>query len=149
MIIRWFAGFFKALFNIWDWDEWFYHTKTGMDPKLPAADRWDIQLKVEAKPPVSEAERIMPLKNHMVVLHDKFSQRPDDVIFFTTDPDKARTMVDEFKRELRSRTSGNFFYKMIKRRNLDFIHNYKVTVDDQLVEGTEIDAEQEREKFLR
>ncbi len=149
MVIRWIQGFFKALFNIWDWDEWFYYAKNGLDPKLPAADRWDIQLRAEAKPPANAAERIMPLKNHMVVLHDKFSQRPDDVVFYTTDPDKAKTMVDEFLRELRTRTSGNFFYKMIKRRNLDFIHNFKVSTDDHLVEGTEIDAEQEREKFHR
>ena len=149
MVMRWFAGFFKALCNIWDWDEWFYHTKTGLDPKLPAHSRWEIQHKVEDKPPASDAERIMPLKNHMVVLQDKFSLTPDDVVFYTTDHDKANMIVEEFKRELRSRTSGNFYYKMIKRRNLDFIHNYKFSAAEPLVEGTEIDPEQEREKFHR
>ena len=149
MIGRWFVGFFKALFNIWDWDEWFYYTKAGLDPKIPAKDRWDIEMRVDAKPPETRAEEIMPLKHHMVMLHDKFGQSADEVVFFTTDPDKANALIDEFKRELRTRTSGNFYYRMIKRRNLDAFHEYKVQGEEPLVEGQEIDPEQEREKFLR
>jgi hypothetical protein len=104
---------------------------------------------VGKKRPETQAEEIMPLKNHMVMLHDKFGQSADEVVFFTTDPDKANALVEEFRRELRTRTSGNFYGKMIKRRNLDFFHDYKVLGEEPLVEGGEIDPEQEREKFLR
>ncbi len=38
---------------------------------------------------------------------------------------------------------------MIHGRNLDFIHGYRPPGEEKLFEGTEIDEEQEREKFLR
>ena len=149
VVFRWFVGFIKALVRIWDQDEWFYYALTGFDPRLPAFERWDMLSKVVDKQPETEAERIMPVKNHWVILHDKYSQTPDEVIFFTTDKDKVDALMDEYKRELRTRTAGNFFYKMIRGRNLDFLHKYIPPGQEQLIEGTEIDKEQEREKFLR
>ena len=149
VLIRWFIGFFKALLRIWDQDEWFYYAKSGFDPQLPAFQRWEVLTKVADKPPASRAEELLPLKNHWVILRDKFSQKPDEVVFFHTDKDKCDVLVEEFQRELRTRSSGNFFYKMIHGRNLDFIHGYRPTGQEKLIEGTEIDEEQAREKFLR
>ena len=106
IVVRALIGFIKALIRIWDQEEWFYYTKTGLDPKLPAFQRWDIFTKQEDKEPETEAERIMPKKNFWVILRDKFMLTPEEVIFFTTDPDKVEALLEEYQSELRTRTSG-------------------------------------------
>ncbi len=148
MLLRFLMGFFKAVVNIWSQEEWFYYAKTGLDPKLPAFQRWDIATRVEDKPAESEAERVMPLKNRWVILKDKFMLSPDDVVFFTTDQDKVDNLLEGYRRELRTRTSGEFYYKMVKGRNLDSFHIAPIT-GESMVEGTEIDEEQKREMFIR
>jgi hypothetical protein len=50
---------------------------------------------------------------------------------------------------MRTRGAGDFYYRMVKARNLDFFHRYRVIGEEPMVEGTEIDEEQAREKFLR
>jgi len=148
IVIRFFVGFFKTLVNLWGWSEWFYYNKTGLDPKLPAFQRWEIFTREEDKTPESRAEELLPRKNIWVILRDKFMQSPEEVLFYSTDNDKVKALTEEYNRELRTRTSGDFYYSMIKGRNLDFVHHLKPTTEP-LVEGTEIDPEQEREKFLR
>ena len=148
MVVRWFYGFFLALVRLWDQTEWFYYAKTGFNPKLPAFQRWEVHVKTEAKAPDTDAERVLPLTNRWVMLRDKFAQRPDEVLFFTTEPDKVDALVKEYDSELHTRTSGDFYYTMVKGRNLDYFHVYS-NLKETLVEGKEIDAEQEREKFLR
>jgi len=148
MVFRWLIGFAKALINLWSQDEWFYYAKTGLDPKLPAFQRWEISTRIEDKKPDSEAERIMPLKNRWVILRDKFMLRPEDVLFFTTDQDKVNAVLEQYQRELRTRTSGEFYYKMVKGRHLEDFHEFRVPTET--IPGTpEAEAEQEREKFLR
>ncbi|MCH7471676.1 hypothetical protein IIA79_01800 [bacterium] len=149
IVARWLLGFVKALFRIWDQSEWFYYAKTGIDPSLPAFQRWEVKVKEEDKPPESEAEDLLPLTNRWVILHDLFMQMPEEVLLYTTDPDKVDALVQQYERELRSRTSGDFYYTMVKGRQLDFFHDFKVLGQEPLVEGTAIDEEQEREKFLR
>ena len=149
IIVRCIIGFFKTLVNLWGWYEWFYYTRTGFDPKIPAAQRWEIYGKAENKLPETEEEQLLPTQNNWLILRDKFMQSPDEVIFYSTDKEKVDVLQEEYIREMRTRTSGDFYYKMIKGRNLDFIHSYKFPGDLPLDEGGEIDPEQEREKFLR
>lgn len=149
IVVRWIIGFFKTLVNLWGWYEWFYYTRTGFDPKQPAWQRWEIYVKASDKEPETEAERLLPTMNHRLILRDKFMQSPDEIIFYSTDKEKVDRLQEEYQREMRTRTSGDFYYKMVKGRNLDFIHAYKVPGEEPLVEGGEIDEEQEREKFLR
>ena len=148
MVIRWLIGLFPALFQQWSQPEWFYFAKTGFPPKTPAFQRWDIFVKTEPKPPETESERLLPQINRWVLLKDKFMQTADEVLFFTTEADKVDALVEQYKRELRTRTAGDFYYTMVKGRNLDFFHVY-TGLKEPLIEGQEIDAEQEREKFLR
>jgi hypothetical protein len=148
MVIRWLIGFFPALVRLWDQTEWFYYAKTGFPPKTPAFQRWDIYVKTEPKTPDTDAERLLPLTNRLVILKDMFMQTPDEVLFFTTEADKVDKLVEEYRRELRTRTAGDFYYRMVKGRNLDFFHVY-TGAKEPLIEGTEIDEEQAREKFLR
>ena len=148
IIVRWFIGVFKTLVNMWGWYEWFYYAKTGFDPKVPAFKRWEIFVKSEAKNPETEAERLLPTKNNWIILRDKFMQSPDEVIFYSTDKDKVDALTEEYDREMRTRSSGDFYQNMVKGRNLDFIHAFRPD-SGALIEGTEIDPEQEREKFLR
>ena len=149
IIIRAIIGFFKTLVNLWSWNEWRYNTRTGFDPKVPAFKRWEVFLKSESKAPETETERLLPTKNNWIILRDKFMQSPDEVLFYNTDKDKVEALMEEYEREMRSRTSGEFYYKMVKGRNLDFIHTFRASDAGASLEGTEIDAEQEREKFLR
>ncbi|MBN2082427.1 hypothetical protein JW859_09500 [bacterium] len=149
IIVRWIVGFFKTIVNLWGWYEWFYYTKTGFDPKAAAHQRWECFVKAADKVPETEAERLLPTKNHWLILRDKFMQTPDEVVFYSTDRERLEVLKEEYEREMRTRTAGDFYYKMIKSRNLDFIHGYKLLSEEPLVEGLEIDAEQEREKFLR
>lgn len=148
IVFRWLIGFFKTLINLWSWYEWFYYTRTGLDPKLPAFQRWEISTRIEDKRPESDAERIMPLQNRWVILKDKFLLRPEEVLFFTTDQDKVNAVLEQYQRELRTRTSGEFYYKMVRGRHLEDFHEFRVP--SEVIPGTaEADAEQEREKFLR
>jgi len=147
-ILRWLIGFGKTFVNLWSFQEWFYYTRTGLDPKLPAFQRWDIRVREDDKVPETASERLLPTKNRWVILKDKFSQRPDDVLFFTTDPDKVKALVDEYRRELRTRTSGEFFYTMVKGRRLEAFHDFHLPVEP-LPASQEVSEEEEREKFLR
>jgi len=149
IIVRWIVGFFKTIVNLWGWYEWFYYTKTGFDPKTPALQRWECFVKEADKVPETEAERLLPTKNHWLILRDKFMQSRDEVLFYSTDLERLEVLKEEYEREMRTRSSGDFYYKMIKSRNLDFIHGYKLPSEEPLVEGLDMDAEQEREKFLR
>jgi hypothetical protein len=149
MIIRWIVGLFKNLVGLWDGQEWRYYAATAFDPKLPAYQRWGVRLKDEAKPAANEAERLMPLRNYTVILDDKFGQSPEDIIFFTTALDKAQAVLGQYEKELRSRTSGDFYYSMVKNRQLDFFHNFRAVGNEPLEGTAEIDEETEREKFLR
>jgi hypothetical protein len=148
IIVRFLTGFFKALVSIWSQEEWFYYAKTGLDPKLPAFQRWEVSTRVEDKVPDNDAERLMPLKNRWVMLKDKFMLAPDEIVFFTTDADKVENLLEGYRRELRTRSSGEFYYKMVKGRNLDYFHTAQA-IGEPMIEGTEIDEDQKREMFHR
>jgi hypothetical protein len=107
--------FLQALFRIWDQDEWFYYAKSGFDPQLPAFQRWEVLTKVADKPPASRAEELLPLKNHWVILRDKYC-KPDEVVFFHTDKDKCDVLVEGSANCARARRATS--YKMIHGRNL-------------------------------
>jgi hypothetical protein len=148
IIVRCIVGFFKTLVNIWSFQEWFYYNRTGLDPKVPAFERWELMVRVDDKVPETAAERMMPLKNRWVILKDKFMLSPDEVIFFTTDSEKVDNLMEGYQRSLRTRTSGEFYYTMIKGRNLDYFHTAP-TIGEPMVEGQEVDEEQKRDMFVR
>lgn len=149
MIIRWLIGFFKALIGIWTKYEWQYYASEGLDPRMAAFHRYEVDTVISNRAPETEAERIMPQKNRSVVLKDKYHQSPDEVLFFDTNEDKTVTLVEEYERKMRTMSAGDFYYKMVRQRNLDFIHNIKFEEDRLPEASTEDLAEQEREKFLR
>lgn len=149
MIVRWVVGFVKALFGIWNKFEWSYYASTGLDPKLPAFDRFEVVLRTSNKAPETEAERLLPRKNRSVVLKDKYSQMPDEVLFFDTDEDRSAAVIQEYERKLKTLSAGEFYFKMVRQRDLEFIHNMRFDTEPTKAATAEELAEQEREKFLR
>lgn len=147
MLLRWITGLFKRITAGWDDREWFYWNASGLDPKLPASQRWAVRLADKPKPPTTPEEELLPQHNYSVMLEDKFGLTAEDMAFTTTDLGKAQAVLGQFERELRTRTCGDFWHGMIKNRRLDYFHNLK---QGGPIEGSaEIDEEQEREKFLR
>lgn len=149
MIVRWLTGFFKALFGIWTKFEWSYYAATGLDPKLPAFDRFEVVLRMTDKPPENDAERLLPRKNRSVILKDKYHQAPDEVLFFDTDADRSGAVIQEYERKLKELSAGEFYVKMVRQRNLEFIHTMRFDTEPAAAVSDEELAEQEREKFLR
>lgn len=148
VLFRWLLGLVKALFGAWSQPEWFYYAKTGLDPKLPAFQRWAVKLKQESRPEGPGEDDMLRPRSFSVVLHDNFMLTPEEVIFFTPDKDKVDALQEQYERELHSRSSGDFYYTMVKGRKLDFFHNFKV-VQAVPLEASEIDEEQKREMFIR
>ncbi|MCB1220538.1 MAG: hypothetical protein H7A35_03285 [Planctomycetales bacterium] len=148
MIIRWITGFFKTLVNLWDWQEWSYYTKTGFDPKMPASQRWEAFVKVSDKVPETEAEEVMPVKNRRVFLKDKYGQAADEMIYGSTDDYKVDAVMEQYEKELRSRTAGNFYATMIVNRNLDYFHNTRPP-DDPMSEALDADRKYREEQARR
>src|SRR6185436_16757076 len=124
IIVRWLVGLLKRLFAGWEDREWFYYNRTGLDPKMPAYLRWEVRLKDEPKEPQTDAERLMPLRNYAVILTDKLGFTAEDMVFFTQQLDKAQAVHEQYQRELRTRSAGDFYYRMVKNRQLDFFHNF-------------------------
>jgi hypothetical protein len=147
-LIRWFAGFFRAIVGLWSQPEWFYYAKTGLDPKLPAFQRWAVKVKHEDRKAGHGEDDRLAQRNYSVILHDNFMLTPEEVLFFTQDKDKVDALEQQYQRELGSRTSGEFYYTMVKGRKLDFFHDYKV-IQPAPLETEEIDEEQKREMFIR
>lgn len=147
IIIRWVLGLFRLLLGAWSQPELAYYAKTGLDPKIPAFQRWEVKVKQEEKR-VSQEEEMLKPRSYSVFLIDKFMLTPEDLVFFTADKDKVDALQGQYERELRSRSSGDFYYSMVKGRKLDFFHNFKV-VQERPLEASEIDEEQKREMFLR
>ena len=148
MIIRWIVGFFKTLVNLWDWQEWGYYTKTGFDPKMAASQRWESYIKISDRAPETEAEELLPLKNRRLFLRDKFSQTADEMIYGSTDDYKVDAVREEYDKELRSRTAGNFYATMIVNRNLDYFHNVRPP-DDPMTEALNADRKFREEQLRR
>ena len=149
LIVRWLTGLFKSLFGIWTKFEWSYYTSTGLDPKLPAFQRFEVKQHISDKVPETEAERLLPLKNRSVVLKDKYAQMPDEVLFFNTDADRTGAIVEEYERKLQTMSAGDFYLKMVRHRDLEFIHNMRFDTEPIREATSEEMAEQEREKFIR
>jgi hypothetical protein len=147
IIVRCIIGFFRTLVRLWDNTEWFYYNRTGLDPKLPAYQRWNLTVRAEDKTPETEAERVLPVKNYTVVLQDKYMLTSDEIIFFSTDKDKVDALQEKYERELKHRTSGDFYYEMIRNRRLDFYHNYRIPTGE--VEAAEPDEQTRRDMFNR
>ncbi|MCC7477951.1 hypothetical protein IT575_05780 [bacterium] len=149
MFILWtIRGFFMSLFGLWTQDEWFYYSRTGLDPRLPAYQRWAVRVHAEDKLPDSEAERLMPVKNQTVILEDKYMLTGEEVLFYSTDAGKIGALVRKYEDELRSRSCGEFYFRNIKNRQLDFFHNFKEP-SEQPPEEAEIDEETRRNMFNR
>ncbi len=102
-----------------------YYVSTSFDPKTPAFTRWDVELKQEEKRRDEDDENMLPRIDYKVVLKDKFGQSPDEIIFFTADVDKATGILHEYEKELRTRSAGDFYYKMVKKRDLQHFHNFR------------------------
>jgi hypothetical protein len=149
MVWRWIVGFFKRLVRVWDEREASYYTYNGLDPALPAFQRWELQLKSTDKPPETPAEELLPRKTHTVVLHDKYGLSLDDVVYFTNDLGRAELLEKKLAHELQSRNSGWFWYDQIHYRNLDFIHG--IRLGEEIVEGSagDDDLEATRRDFFR
>jgi hypothetical protein len=148
VVVRWLVGLVKHLTGIWQVSEWNYYAKTSLDPKIAAFQRWEVAVKADAKPPDNDRERLLPQTSYKVILHDKYGLTPEDVIFFTVKKDQAEGVEAQYLKELRSRSCGEFYYSMIKNRQLDFFHNFHA-VGDEVKEGGDVDEETRREMFLR
>jgi hypothetical protein len=149
IIVRWLTGLIKGLFGIWNKFEWEYYTATGLDPKLPAFDRFEVVLRTADKTPETETERVLPRKNRTVVLKDKYHQMPDEIIFFDTDADRSGAVIQEYDRKMKTLSAGEFYVKMVRHRDLEFIHTMRFETESITSVSNEELAEQEREKFLR
>ncbi len=149
VIVRWFVGLVKSLLGLWNKFEWSYYTKCGLDPKLPAFDRFAVVQHTTDKVPETDAERLLPRKNRSVVLKDKYHLLPDEVLFFDTDADRSGAVIQEYERKLKTFSAGEFYSKMVRQRNLDFIHTMRFDTEPIRSATDEELAEQEREKFLR
>jgi hypothetical protein len=148
IIFRTIKGFFMSLFGVWSQDEWFYYNKSGVDPKVPAYQRWAVRVHAEDKVPESEAERVMPVKSQTVILEDKYMLTGEEVLLHTTDADKVFALTQHYEKELRSRSCGEFYYRNIKNRQLDFFHNFKVE-REEVSEEAEVDEETRRNMWNR
>jgi hypothetical protein len=149
MIGRWLVGFFKRIFNVWDDKEWDYYTHTGLDPKLPAFQRWQLQMHSTDKPPTTPEEELLPKKTHTLVLRDKTGLTPEDIVYFNNDLGRVEVLEKKLQQELQTRNAGWFWSDQIRNRNLDFIHGMKL--GEALQEGTTADdeLEQTRREFFR
>ena len=147
LVARWFTGLFKRLFAGWEDREWFYYNRCGLDPKPPAYQRWEVRMKTSERPP--EVEGGLPEHSYSVILDDKYGLTAEDLVFTTNMLDKAQAVLQQFERELRTRSCGDFYYTNIRNRRLDFFHNFKAVGNEPLEGSAEIDEETEREKFLR
>ncbi|MDQ3023413.1 MAG: hypothetical protein M3R04_03350 [bacterium] len=149
MLLRWVTGLWKRLFGGWDDHEWFYYNHCGFDPTIPAHQRWAVRMTDKQKPPETPGEELVPQHSYSVMLEDKFGQTAEDMAFTTMMLDKAQAVLEQFERELRTRSCGDFWHGMIKNRRLDFFHNFRAVGSEPLEGSADIDDEQEREKFLR
>ena len=82
-------------------------------------------MKQEEKRSDDEDDQFLPRINYSVVLKDKYAQSPEEILFYTTDVDKASGILREYERELRTRGAGDFYYKMVKKRDLQHFHDYR------------------------
>jgi hypothetical protein len=146
LLARWINGLLKRLFAGWDDREWFYYNRTGLDPKPAAYQRWDVRLADRELPTEPPA---LPEHSYSVMLEDKYGLTAEDLVFTTNMLDKAQAVLQQFERELRTRSCADFYYNNIKNRRLDFFHNFKAVGNEPLEGSAEIDEETEREKFLR
>ena len=124
-IVRWLVGFIKALLGIWTKYEWSYYAIAGLDPRMAAFQRWEIVTKSEPRRAETASERLLPVNNHWVILRDKYLQRPEEELFYSTDNDKVDALVAKYKEALQTQSSGEFYHGMIRNRNLDFMHHIK------------------------
>ncbi len=98
-----------------------YAITTGLDPKVPAQDRFTLALKEEKGELISEdrPELVVPL--YKVILRDKFGLRMDDVFYFSKDKKRIDTCLKKISEELQTRTVAQFTEMWISNRNLDFL----------------------------
>src|SRR5687768_1263709 len=104
LLVRWFTGLLKRLFGGWEDREWFYYNRTGLDPKPPAYERWTVRMKDEQRPP--EIPGDLPTHSYSVILEDKYGLTLEDMVFNTSMLDKAQAVLQQFERELRTRSCG-------------------------------------------
>jgi len=149
VVFRWLMGFFKRLFGVWDEHEWGYYTYTALDPKQPAFQRWEVQLKSAAKPPETPQEELLPAKMHTLLLHDKTGLTLDDVVYFSTDLGRVELLAKKLRHELQGQDTGWFWFNNIHRRNLDFIHNIKLGEDLKEGQASTDELEETRREFFR
>jgi hypothetical protein len=111
--------------------------------------RWSVRMKDELKTPETPEEELLPPHSYTIILEDKFGLTAEDIAFNTNMLDKAQAVLQQFERELRTRSCGDFFYNMIKNRRLDFFHNFRAVGNEPMEGSAQIDEEAEREKFIR
>ena len=90
----------------------------------------------------------MPVKNRRVFLKDKYGQAADEMIYGSTDDYKVDAVMEQYEKELRSRTAGNFYATMIVNRNLDYFHNTRPP-DDPMSEALDADRKYREEQARR
>jgi hypothetical protein len=105
--------------------ELIYSLREGLEPRDPAYVRWTVAEKVENLPPRTELEVEVPPKMYKIMLRDKFSLRPDDIIYFSQDKKRVDVCREHFLEELRCRTAAEFYDMWILHRNLDFLTGVK------------------------
>jgi len=98
-----------------------YLVREGIDPKTPASVRWSARLKSVDKPPATEQERLLPLKNHSISLKDLMMLKPDALIYSTTDTEKAEKVMEKLGIDLKGMPCHEFYEKWVIRPNFDFL----------------------------
>lgn len=114
--------------RITKWSEFKYAISEGLDPKLPAHERWLLALKEEKTEPLNAERPEFYIPLYKVILRDKFSLRLDDVFYFSKDKKRIDACLKKISEELRTRTAGEFYDMWIVNRNLDFL----IGVEEQM-----------------
>lgn len=127
-ILRFLKYFFIYAGGHITWTQMMYLVREGIDPRTPANIRFAVELKSVDKPVETERERLLPLKNHTILLRDLTTLHPDKLIYHSTDSEKAESALQRLKYDLARMPCHEFYDKWVINPNFDFL----ITADDRI-----------------
>ncbi|MEP0813766.1 MAG: hypothetical protein HRF49_03755 [bacterium] len=131
MLLRFFKYLYLYLNGTLSRIQFGYLVREGTDVRLAASYRWSAELRVKDKPPETEREKILPLKNHTIILKDLTGLKPDTLIYQGTDSEKAEAAISKIKYDLFNMPCHEFYEKWVVHPNFDFL----VTPHDRMEMG--------------
>lgn len=120
-ILRFFKYLPAFLSQSIGWTQMMYLCREGVDPKTPASIRWEAELKRVSKPPETDRERLMPIQSSTIILKDLTMLKPDSVIYFTNDSEKADRVMEKLKHDLFTMPCHEFYERWVVHPNYDFL----------------------------